>query len=175
MNRELTAAMIINVRDKMKGSDPSVPRARTERLLIQELADELLVYDLDSNKAHCLNQTAALVWKRCDGKMSVSQIASLLENVTGSRVDDEVVLIACHQLASCKLLHGPIPSTSRSSTLSRRDVMRRIGSAAAVSLPLVSSIVAPGAVQAATCIPAGQACTTGAQCCSTVCNAGTCA
>jgi hypothetical protein len=175
LSRELNAVMIINVRDKMRGSDPSVPRARMERLLIQELADELLVYDLDSNKAHCLNQTAALVWKHSDGKKSVSQIASLLENVTGSQVDDEVVLIAYHQLARCNLLQGQIPSTLKSRTLSRRDVMRRIGSAAAVSLPLVSSIVAPGAVQAATCIPSGQSCTTGAQCCSAVCNAGTCA
>ena len=166
--------MIINEGDKVNSGDPSVPSARTERLLTQELGDELLIYDLDSNEAHCLNQTAALVWKHADGKMRVGQIASLLENVTGSQVHDEVVLMACHQLGKCKLLQGDMPSTSKSPRLSRRDVIRRIGSAAAISLPLVASIVAPGAVQAATCIPSGQACTTGAQCCTGVCNAGTC-
>lgn len=159
----------------MKVSDLPVPSARTERLLIQELQDELLVYDLASNKAHCLNQTAALVWTHCDGKLSVSQIASVLENETGSQVDDQVVLLACHQLATCKLLQGEVLAKSISSRLSRRDVIRRAGAAVAVSLPVVSSIVAPGAVQAATCIPSGRACTTGAQCCSSVCNAGTCA
>ena len=165
--------MIIDERE-VKAADPSVPRARTDRLLTQELGDELLVYDLDSNEAHCLNQTAALVWKHADGKMSVSQIACLLANVTGSQVHEEVVLMACHQLGKCKLLQGQLPGSSKSPRLSRRDLIRRIGSAAAISLPLVSSIVAPGAVQAATCIPSGQACTTGAQCCTGVCNAGTC-
>ncbi len=161
--------------DKLKVIDSAVPRARTERLLIQELATELLVYDLDNNKAHCLNQTAALIWKLCDGKMTVSQIARALESETKLRADDEVVLMACHQLAKSQLLPGEIPSMSITRGMTRRDVIQGLGSAVAVSLPVVSSIIAPGAVQAATCRPPGQACTTGAQCCNGVCNAGTCA
>ena len=151
------------------------PRARTDRLLIQELADEILIYDLDTNEAHCLNQTAALVWKHCDGKMTISQIAKTLTAETKSTVDDELVLLACHQLAKSHLMQGQFPGMSVSSGLSRRQAMSRIGTAAAVSLPLVSSIVAPGAVQAATCRPSGAACTTSAQCCSAVCSAGHCA
>ncbi len=45
-----------------------LPRARKEGLLIQELPEEVLVFDLSTAKAHCLNHTAALVWRRCDGK-----------------------------------------------------------------------------------------------------------
>ena len=41
------------------------PKSRTDNLVVQEMNDEVLVYDLDSNKAVCLNETAAIVWKSC--------------------------------------------------------------------------------------------------------------
>ena len=41
-----------------------LPRAHTDGLVIKELPNETLVYDLKTDEAHCLNQTAALVWKR---------------------------------------------------------------------------------------------------------------
>ena len=159
----------------MKISESVAPQARTDRLLIQELAEEILIYDLDTNKAHCLNQTAALVWEHCDGKTTITQIAKILETETNHIVDNEVVLMACHQLAKRQLLQGEMPYRAAWSRVSRREVIRRLGTAAAVSLPVVSSIIAPNAVEAANCLPSGQACTTSAQCCSGVCNAGSCA
>jgi len=48
--------------------------ARQNGIVVQEMPDEVLVYDLDSNKAHCLNQSAALVWKSCDGTNTVGDI-----------------------------------------------------------------------------------------------------
>ena len=48
-------------------------RKREGHLVIDELPDEVLVYDLDRHKAHCLNQTAALVWQHCDGKMAIAR------------------------------------------------------------------------------------------------------
>jgi len=44
-----------------------LPQARSEDLVIQDIGDEVLVYDLTRHKAHCLNRTAALVWRKCDG------------------------------------------------------------------------------------------------------------
>ena len=160
--------------DEKKVSVPAVPRARAKGLLTQELSEELLVYDLDNNQAHCLNKTAALIWKHCDGKMTVSQIASFLETETKLRADADVVLMACVQLAKSNLMEDQIPSMWKTPRLTRRDVMHRIGSALAVSLPVVSSIIAPKAVEAANCLTSGQPCTTSAQCCSGVCNAGSC-
>ena len=49
-------------------NNSQVPVARKQGLVVQEMPDEVLIYDLDTNKAHCLNQTAAFVWKSCDGK-----------------------------------------------------------------------------------------------------------
>ncbi|MBA3352846.1 MAG: PqqD family protein, partial [Blastocatellia bacterium] len=54
------------------------PIARKNGLVVQEVPDEVLVYDLETNKAHCLNQSAAMIWRSCDGKNSVSEIAALV-------------------------------------------------------------------------------------------------
>ncbi len=51
----------------MTPNEQARPLARKADLVTKEVADEVLVYDLKSHKAHCLNQTAALVWKYCDG------------------------------------------------------------------------------------------------------------
>ncbi|HEY0004483.1 MAG TPA: hypothetical protein VGB17_06700, partial [Pyrinomonadaceae bacterium] len=51
------------------------PLARKEGLVVRELADELLVYDTRRDRAHCLNKTASLVWQRCDGLTSTSEMA----------------------------------------------------------------------------------------------------
>src|SRR6185295_3397514 len=158
----------------MKTREQSVPRARQEGLLVQEMPDELLVYDLVRHKAHCLNETAALVWKRCDGKTSVEQMVRLLKTERDSAAEESMVWMAFDQLAKAHLLQGEARTWSGASGVSRREVIKRIGAAAAVSLPLVTSIVAPRAVQAATCLASGAACTSNAQCCSLLCST-TCA
>src|SRR5207249_9060305 len=40
----------------------AVPKARSDRLVIQELMDEVVVLDLDRHRSHCLNRTAPLIW-----------------------------------------------------------------------------------------------------------------
>ena len=55
---------------------------------LQEMPDEVLVFDLETNKAHCLNQTAAFVWKACDGVNSVAEIAKLFGNKLGIPVKE---------------------------------------------------------------------------------------
>ena len=47
---------------------PLRPKARQEGLLVQEVPDEVLVYDTASHKAHCLNRTAAVVWRRATAR-----------------------------------------------------------------------------------------------------------
>ena len=44
------------------------PVAREENLAIEELDDELLIYDLHSNRAHSLGSAATSVWRACDGR-----------------------------------------------------------------------------------------------------------
>ena len=123
------------------------PLARRERLLIRELADELLVYDQADHRAHCLNRTAATVFRHADGTRTAAEIARL---VAPEGADGEpAVAEALARLAEAGLLEkGPSPAS-----LSRREAMRRAGLGAAVLLPAVASIVAPSPAEAAaTCI-----------------------
>jgi len=120
------------------------PLARTDELVVQKTDNEHLIYDLRTNKAICLNQTAALVWRHCDGKHSVSDIAKELEKKLGLEVSEDLVLLAINQLANEGLLlaGGELPERLRG--VSRREVIRKVGLASMVALPIVSAIVAPG-------------------------------
>ncbi|HAF25007.1 MAG TPA: hypothetical protein DCK93_19230, partial [Blastocatellia bacterium] len=87
----------------------ALPLARQESLVIKELPDETLVYDLREDKAHCLNQTAARVWKSCDGQTTVSEIARALGGKINSRSDEDIVWLALDQLQKFKLLEEAPP------------------------------------------------------------------
>jgi len=152
-----------------------IPEARRKDLVVQELSGEVLVYDRQRNKAHCLNSTAALVWGYCDGKTPVSQIARAIEEEINAPVDEDVIWLGIEQLSKTHLLQERALLPEHKAGLSRREVMKRIGVAAAVALPVVTSIMAPSAAQAANCLASGQACTSGAQCCSLLCNSNLCA
>ena len=152
-----------------------IPEMRKKGLVVQELSGEVLVYDRDRNKAHCLNSTAALVWNHCDGKTSVAQITRAIEREIKAPVGEDVIWLGVDQLSKTHLLQERARVPENKSGLSRREVMKRIGLAAAVALPVVTSIMAPTAAQAANCLPSGSACTTGAQCCSLLCNSNLCA
>jgi hypothetical protein len=121
-----------------------LPKARKEKLIIKELADETLVYDLENDKAHCLNQTAACVWKYCDGKRSISEIGELMSKNSEAPVGDEVVLLALDQLQKFELLENADQSAFQLAGMNRRELVRRIGMGA-LALPLIVSLAAPPA------------------------------
>jgi hypothetical protein len=128
------------------------PRARTDGLVLEELDGELLVYDTERDRAHCLNATAARVLRACDGARTPAELARDLA------LDGGVVGLALAQLADARLLDGA-PARRRRPT--RRQLL-----VSAAALPLVLSISAPAAAQAASCVPFFQPCSpTGAPCC----------
>lgn len=149
------------------------PRRRTEGFIVEELDDELLIYDTQRDKAHALNDTVALVWKKSTGRVSIDQIARQISDLDDPEARREIVLLALRQLQQRKLIE-PIPSLPED--VSRRDLMRKLAWAGAVgvSIPVVKSIVAPTAAQAATCFTPGTPCASSAQCCSGVCSGGFC-
>lgn len=152
------------------------PRARSEKLLIQQLPDETLVFDLERNRAHCLNRSAASIWKRCDGKTSVREISRAVSTELDIKVDERTVWFAISQFNRDHLLEQKVSlPPAMMAGMNRRQMIRALGVAAAVAVPLVTSVVAPSAVQAASCLPSGAACSTGAQCCSGLCNSNVCA
>ncbi|CAN5587032.1 hypothetical protein BH10ACI3_BH10ACI3_25590 [soil metagenome] len=120
--------------------NPNNPMARQNGLVVQEMPDEVLVYDLDTNKAHCLNQSAALVWRSCDGNNSVMDIVRQFES-TGGKVTEDFVWLAIDQLNENGLLENKV--APRFQGQSRRQVLKTIGLASMVALPVIASLVAP--------------------------------
>jgi len=153
------------------------PVARKSGLVVQEVPDEVLVYDLDSNKAHCLNQSAAMIWKSCDGNNSISEIAKLVEGQAGSKVTEDFVWLAIDQLNENNLLEKEISSAFEGT--SRREVIKKIGLASVIAIPVIASLVAPKSALAASscgCNSAADCAAQGGCPSTTVCNAnGLCA
>lgn len=135
----------------MKNSRLLIPSARIDDLVIQEVEGETLVYDLKTHKAHCLNPTAAIVWKSCDGRSTAAEVARKVWAETGTNVSEEVVWLAVGQLEKTGLLQETVARPLGERRMSRREVARRLGVATALALPFIASINAPAAIQAASC------------------------
>jgi hypothetical protein len=133
------------------------PKARKSKLIVKELSNEVLIYDENNHQAHCLNETAALVWKFCDGRTSIPKMRQLLEKEMSVTVPEQTVWLALKQLEGSRLLDMSVTPQARLQRTSRRAVMQTMG-IAAVALPLITSVRAAAAVAAASCVPLGQPC-----------------
>ncbi|MBX3291444.1 MAG: PqqD family protein [Acidobacteria bacterium] len=118
------------------------PAAKTEGLVIQEVGVETLVYDTDKHRAHCLNETAAFVWSKCDGQRSVEDIAKEIEKKYGYPTGTDFVDLAITQLNENGLLSSG-NSTAVPAVSSRREMIRKVGLSTALAVPIVASLVAP--------------------------------
>jgi hypothetical protein len=114
----------------------TAPHARNKELVIEELGDELLVYDLRIRHAHCLTPLAATVWRECDGKSRPEAIAERLA------LDLSDVELAIDELDRCALLDTP---RLKKGGMSRRDFGLKVTKVAAVAAagPVILSIAAP--------------------------------
>lgn len=151
------------------------PKARQNDLVIQEMPDELLVYDMNANKAHCLNPSAAFIWKACNGKNSVNDIVKQFELQGRGKVTEDFVWLAIDQLLESSLLENKL--VPRFAGHARRQVIRTIGLASMVAVPVIASLVAPpNALAAGSCSCVNPSACAGTSCPSTNCNpSGQCA
>jgi len=131
-------------------SSPWRPKAiKRQDWFFEETGGEMLVYNLERHRVHCLNDTAVRIWKLCSGTRTVNQIAAGLPMELHPRSRELVVRNAIGQLARL----GLIETNNDAPNISRRELAKRIGigAAAAVALPLVTTIVAPTPAHAAAC------------------------
>ena len=152
------------------------PTARSNNLLIEEVAGELLVFDTGSNRAHCLNESAARIWRHCDGKRSIEMLASHLFPKLLPSDAQRLVAVGVERLRRKHLLEDSASGTEVD--LSKRQMLKKvaiIATAAGIAAPLVSSILAPNSAYALSCLPSGMMCTAAPQCCSMLCRDLMCA
>jgi hypothetical protein len=154
--------------DRVNGSDGfgECPVRRSEGLLSEAVGGELLVFDAQSSVAHCLNETAAIVWEACDGRNDLDGLAAVAG--CGREVVAEV-LAALDEKGL--LLHA----AGADGRVVRREALKRFAKAGVVagSVPLIVSAFvetplahASGGVLAACspCTPGADTCTAGYVC-----------
>lgn len=135
------------------------PLSRKNKIVVQELNDETLIYDLTADKAFCLNQTSAIVWQLCDGEKSFAEIADALSKDLKMLIGEDFVRLAISDLQKENLIENRTDQPMLEGK-SRREIIRQIGLASMIALPVVSSLIAPNAVEAASaCRTSGQSCT----------------
>ena len=118
-----------------------LPQTKTENIVVQYVGDEVLIYDLITNKAFCLNETSALVYNACDGKTVLADFKRK------HNFPDELIFFALDELSKQDLIEKNYESPLKG--MKRREVIKKIGLATMVALPVIASLVAPTALQAA--------------------------
>jgi hypothetical protein len=164
--------------------DPEVvlPRLRTHGVIVREVQDELLIYDLETNNALCLSPAARLIADHCDGTTTVREVVEKLATGRSAEAAEVLVLTVLRRLENEGLLEGLLEFHGEADQPTRRQVLTA-AAALGIAVPLVSFLAVPTAmaqqsgcsgilqpcsVQASTCC-AGLTCeSTGpstAQCC----------
>lgn len=125
----------------MRLNDSTLP-ARKD-VLVRELAEEVLIYDSTANTAHCLNRTAAFVWKHCDGQTTVKEMLTCLRKEY-PLADEAVIWVAIDELRKAGLLVEPINRPANAKNL----LAVRLERISPTDLPLLSKGNRQGQFQA---------------------------
>jgi len=119
------------------------PRGRRNDLEIQWVADELMVYDLRSDRAHCLAPLTARVWEHADGTADVAALAQVLGVRNGLVATPDEVSEALRALAEAGLLEDV--GALEDARVTRRDLIRDAAAVGALvaGAGALKSILAP--------------------------------
>lgn len=118
-----------------------LPVSKTNDVVVQETGDELLIYNLATNRAFALNETSTVVYRACDGETNFEELKRR------TNFTDDLVYLALDELKRHDLITGYEPRRHFKG-LTRREAVRRVGLASIIALPVISSIVSPAAVNA---------------------------
>lgn len=129
------------------------PLALMDNIMTQDYANETLIYNLKTDKMFHLNETSSLVWQFCDGRSSIDQISRKVSQKLNSHANAEMVWLALEQLQHNGLLDQNNALEADLKRVSRRDMIKKAGLATMVAFPLITSVVAPTAVSAASGSP----------------------
>jgi hypothetical protein len=132
-----------------------LPNTRTN-LLVQDLNDEVLIYDLNADKSYCLNSTAKTVFNACNGKTTIEDLK------IQTKLSEDLIFLALDEIKKNELIEGEYASPFAG--MNRREVIRKVGLASMIALPVISGLIAPSAANAASgnCV-ANAACYTAGQ------------
>jgi len=138
-------------------------RFQQRKLIARTIGDELLLFDEETSTAHCLNGIGAAMWTACERKGSAASVTDFLRP-RWPDIEEEVVWGSLSKLAAAGLLEET--TVLENISTGRRELIRKLGIAAAVALPIVvTSVLVPPAYAAASCLPLGSPCPGTKPCC----------
>ena len=140
--------------------ESSATRFQQRKLIARTIGDELLLFDEETSTAHCLNGIAGEMWMACERESSASEVTELL-HPRWPDIEEEVVAASLSKLAAAGLLEGT--TVQENISTGRRQLIRKLGFAAAVALPIVvtSVLIPPAAAAASPCGGLAALCGTG--------------
>ena len=139
------------------GEDRTLPRVRTNGLVIKELPDETLIYDVETSTAFCLNLPAAVIMNACNGANTVEDAQTMLAQRLGSSVGTELIWNTIEEFRRRDLL-AEATEPFAEKLVPRRTLLKQ-AAAFGAAVPVVMALVAPPALHAAsTCLSQGQTC-----------------
>jgi hypothetical protein len=141
---------------KANWMDPSFLPKR-KRAITRQLADELLVYETKTKRAHCLDATAGEIWRMCDGTKTAAQIAQAMRKEQQLLIDENSIRLTLARFAKAGLLQNS-KRIQASSIDARRRFLQAGTAATMLALPSVTSVFIPKAEQAVSCSTLGQPC-----------------
>ena len=136
----------------------NTPKTRNENIVVQEMDNEILIYDLKENKAFCLNETSAMIWQLCDGKHSIAEMSLSLSKKLNQPMTDDLIWLALDNFKKDNLLEDSQKFEIDFNGLTRRQVVKKIGFSSLIVLPVIASLVAPAAAATASLLPNTAAC-----------------
>ncbi len=129
------------------------PVSRKDNLVVQEMDREILIYDLNDNKAFCLNETSMLIWQACDGEKSTAEISQIISKKLNTPANEDLVWLALDQLKKENLIENGNQLRNNFAGMSRREVIKKVGLGTMIALPIIASIGAPKAIYAQSTCP----------------------
>ncbi len=122
-------------------TDDFILKARRGNLLSRKVGEETVIYDMDNDKALCLDKVSAIVWEASCDLNDMNELLNVLHRNGIEDADEQLVVLAIEQLNESNLLENSIDNeTSQASILPRRDVLRQLTMYSAAALPLVTSL-----------------------------------
>lgn len=116
-------------------------RLQSKGLILEQLRNELMIYDPKRRKAFCLNQTAAFVWKHADGKTSVTEMARRLgqQSDRPAKENEEIIRFSLEVLDNDGLLDSATFPPLAVPMLTRRKMLQQLG-VGTMALPVVTAL-----------------------------------
>lgn len=109
-------------------------------VLIQDLGEEMVVYDREGETVHRLDRTAALVYRHADGHTSVAALGAIVERELETGEGKAVAALALDALREAGLLEERGMSAMQKGLLA--------GAGLALLVPVVETLRAPTAAAA---------------------------